>query len=335
MFQLNDVWDESRKILGQCDDIKLLRWLSDAVAVIANKADLDGLRGAVDICTVGCHCASTPGSVCNSPAGCGRKCITLPREIETVLGVNIGGQPVLLRGELWNWHLNGPGDCRTVCEWAAQDKGHNFCTFRDIITPSKLVTYLETDADNGKKFIVYGYDDKGQILKTQVNGVWQPGLILPTIYGVAIPDSEAPNVARITNIYKEDTVGNIRLSTIDDSGATGITLGQYEPDENTPNYCRLQLNRSCNWVRIAYIKINPIFKSRYDHVPLRSRKGLLLAVQAMKEYGDKQYEAAHLCEADAARLEIEAQIRAEPPSYFPIQVIDMSNLRDKYDFDVR
>ena len=335
MFRVDDIYDEAKKIFGACSDEKLFRWLGDAASLIANKADLDGLRGYLDVCTVGCSCQTTQGSICNSPAGCGRKCITLPREVETVLGIQVGGQPVLFRGETFQFHLNGPGSCRTICEWAADDRGHNYCTFRDIITPAKLVAYLQTPDDNGKRFIVYGYDEHGQVLKSQVNGVWQNGYIVPTIYGVAIPDSTAPKIARITNIFKEDTVGNIRLSTIDDSGATGITLGVYEPDENTPNYVRLQLNRSCNWVRVAYKKINPAFNSRFDHVPLRSRRGFLMAVQAVKEYSDKQYDAAHLCEADAARMEIEAQLAAEPPTYNPIQMVDMSNPRDKHDYDIR
>lgn len=334
MFRVIDLYDEAKNILGQCSDEKLFRWLGDAVSLIANKADLDGLRGYLDICTMGCSCATT-GSVCNSPAGCGRRCITLPREVETVIGIQVGGQPVLFRGELFQFHLNGPGSCRAVCEWAADDRGHNYCTFRDIITPAKVVTYLETPADNGKEFIIYGFDNKGQTLKREVNGVWKDGYQVPTIYGVAVPDAEAPVIARITNIFKAGTIGNIRLSTIDDSGSTGITLGVYEPDENTPNYTRLQLNRSCNWVRVAYLKNNPTFRSKFDHIPLRSRRAVLMAVQAVKEYSDKQYDAAHACEADAARMEIEAQLKAEPPTFNPIQVVDQSNPRDKYDWDIR
>jgi hypothetical protein len=334
MFLINDIWDEAKKTVGNCNDALLLKWISDAVALTANKADLDGLRGYLDVCTAGCSCAVT-GSICNSPAGCGRRCVSLPREVETVIGIQVGGQPVLFRGELFQFHLNGPGSCRTICEWAADDRGHNFCTMRDIITPAKVVAYLQTEADNGKKLIIYGYDDKGQVLRHQVNGQWCDGYLVPTVFGAAIPDVEAPNIARITNVFKDITVGNIRLATVDSSGTTGINLAVYEPDEQVPNYTRLQLNRSCNWVRIAYLKNNPVFKSRWDHIPLRSRRGLLVMLQAVKNYNDKFYADAHSCEADGARMEIEAQLKAEPPTYNPIQVLDMSNPRDKYDYDIR
>jgi hypothetical protein len=333
MFRVDDIYDEAKKIIGICDDTKLFRWLGDAVTIISNKADLEGWKGYLDICSRGCSCRST--STCNSPAGCGRRCITLPREVETVIGVNVGGQPVLGYSQLFEFHLNGPGSCRTICEWKWQDQGNFHCTFRDLITPAKLVAYLQTSEDDGKKLIVYGFDKDGQVLRRMENGQWVNGYLVPTIYGVAIPDAGAPEIARITGVFKDRTAGTVRLSTIDDSGTTGVTLGVYEPDETLPQYRRIQLNRSCNWARVAYIKTNPVFNSRYDHIALKSRVALLLAVQARKHYADLQVDQAHSYEADAARLEIEAQQKAEPPTFMPMQVIDMSNPRDKYDYDIR
>lgn len=335
MFRVDDVYDEARKIIGVCDDVKLFRWLGDAVSMIANKEDLEGWKGYLDICTLGC--SSCDGATqCNNPAGCGRRCIALPREVETVLAVNIGGQPVLGYGQLFAFHLNGPGDCRTVCEWKWQDAGKMHCTYRDLVTPSKIVAYLQTPADNGKQVIIYGYDDAGNVLRRRdTTGTWINGYQVPTIYGVAVPDADAPTIARITGLYKEPTVGSVRVATIDNSGATGVLLSVMEPDETLPEYRRIQLNRSCNWARIAYRRTNPIFTSRYDHVPLKSRVGLLAAVQARKHLSDNQIAEAHSYEADAARLELEAQQMTEPPVYHPIQVVDMSNPRDKYDYDIR
>lgn len=335
MFRVDDVYEEARKIIGVCDDTKLFRWLSDAVSMIANKEDLEGWKGYLDICTRGCG-ACVGATQCNNPAGCGRRCVALPREVETVLAVNVGGQPVLGYNQLFSFHLNGPGDCRTICEWKWQDMGQFHCTYRDLLIPSKLVAYLQTPEDNGKQLIVFGYDDHGNVLRRRDSaGMWQNGTQIPTIYGVAVPEADAPTIARITGLYKDPTAGSVRLSTIDDSGSTGTLLSVMEPDETLPQYRRIQLNRSCNWVRIAYRKANPVFNSRYDHVPLKSRVGFLMAVQARKHIADNQIAEAHSFEADAARLELEAQQMAEPPTFHPIQVIDMSNPRDKYDYDIR
>lgn len=328
MFRVDDVFDEAKKIIGICDDIKVFRWLGDAASLICNKADLEGLKGTLDICSAGCSCTgSTP---CRS--NCGRQCLTMPREVETVIGVNIGGRPALGYAQLFNHHLNGPGDCRISCEWSWQDLGGYFSTFRDLITPAKLVVYTQTPADNNKEFIVYGYDDSGNILRRQVNGVWQNGLAIPTIFGAAIPDADAPNVARITGIFKQSSVGSMRLSTIDDSGATGVLLGIYEPDETVPQFRRIQLNRCCNWARVSYLKSSPTFHSRYDHIPLKSRRAFLLAVQAVKHYEDLQIADAHAFEADAARLEVEAQTKLDAPLFMPIQVVDLNSIRDKRDW---
>jgi hypothetical protein len=331
MFLVDDIFDEAKKIIGVCSDAKLFRWLGDSVSLVANKADLEGWKGFLDVCTAGCACdGSTP---CTSQF-CGRRTISLPREVDTVIAVNIGGKPALGRSMLFNFHLNGPGDCRQSCEWTWNDGGGFHSTFRDITVPTKLVAYLATAEDNNKKLIVYGYDSEGKVLRRQEGGVWVNGYRVPTVYGAAIPDVDAPTVARISGVFKEATVGNVRLSSIDDSGATGVLLGVYEPDETTPQYRRITLNRSCNWARIAYLKTNPTFSSVWDHVPLRSRLACLLALQARKHYGALQYDLAHSCEADAARIELEAQTKAEPPVFHPLQVVDMNSLRDNSDYPI-
>jgi hypothetical protein len=198
-----------------------------------------------------------------------------------------------------------------------------------------LVAYTSSAADNGKELLVFGFDDAGNKLRRQVNGSWVDGYQVPTIYGYAIPDAGAPLVARITMVQKAETVGPVRLSTVDDSGLTGVTLGVYQPDERLPQYRRIKLHKCCDWVRIAYRKINPTFSSRWDHVPLKSRLALLNAVRAVKYYAETDLGNAHAYEADAARLEIEAQRVAEPPAFMPIQVVDLNGLVDKHDFDIR
>jgi len=335
VFLVDDIYDEAKKIVGICSDEKFFAWCGDVVTMIANKADFEGWKGWIDICTAGCSGSCSTGGNCNLGACCGKRCVTMPREVSTVIGVNIGGQPTLGFGQLFNFHLNGPGDCRQSCEWSWQDQGNWHVTYRDLITPAQLVVHLQTPEDNNKQFIVYGYDSEGNKLRREVGGQWLDGLQLPTIYGVAVPEATAPKVARITGLFKDEFVGSARLATIDSNGQSGVNLGVYEPDERLPQLRRIILNRSCNWVRVAYIKTSPTFKSRWDHVPLNSRLGFLLGMQARKFYAALDWATAHQAEADAARLELEAQMKLEPPTYTPIQVIDRSNPRDKSDYDIR
>lgn len=306
--------------MGSCDDELFFRWCGDVVTLIANKADFEGFKGWIDICT---------GTSCG-------KCITLPREVEVVLGVNIGGRPALGFDQLFNFHLNGPGDCGISCDWSWQDQGSWHSTYRDMVIPSKLVVYLQTAEDNGKQFVIFGYDTNGNVLRRQVGGQWLDGYQVPTIYGVAVPDTQAPTVARITGIFKDASVGSMRLSTIDNGNTSGTLLGVYEPDETLPQFRRIKINRSSSWVRVAYMKRNPTFSSRYNHVPLRSRLAFLLGMQARKRYKDNDIANAHAFEADAARLELEAQAKSEPPTFMPVQIIDRSSsLRDRAEYDIR
>ena len=319
MFRVDDIFDDGKKIIGACDDTRFFRKVGDAVSLILNKGDFEGFKGWLDICTTG-----------------DGRCVTLPREVETVLAVNIGGQPALGFGQLFNFHLNGPGDCNCTCEYSWVDQGNFHSTYRDITQPTKLVAYLQTPEDNGREVLVFGYDDQGQVLRRKVGEEWRDGYQVPTIYGLAVSDVGAPTIARITGVFKERSVGSIRLSSIDDSGATGVTFGIYEPDETLPQYRRIKLSRTCNWVRIAYRKTAPLFHSRYDHIPLKSRHALLMALAAVKFYSEFKLAEAHAFEADAARMEIEAQDKAEPTTTVaPLQVVDRSqSLRDKSDYDI-
>lgn len=332
MFRIEDIADEAKKIIGICDEAKLFRWCGDVVELIANKTDSEAYKGFLDLCTVGCCCAghtATPTSCRNH--NCGSRCISLPREVGTVIAVNIEGHPALGYGQLFNFHLNGPGDCHTGCDFSWLDQGKHWPTYRDLITPAKLVAYLATAEDNNSELTVFGYDVNGVKLRRQENGVWLDGYRVPTIFGVAVPDVGAPTVARITGVFKSLTAGSVRLSTLDDDGTDGVLLSVIEPDETLPQYRRIKLNRACKWVRIAYLKANRTFSSRFDHVPLNSRMAFLLGMQARKEYAEHQLAEAHAYEADAARLEIESQLKLEAPLFFPVQVVDRNGILNKCD----
>lgn len=334
MFIVRDIYNEGKKIMGSCSDEQFFAWCADTVSMIANKLDLEGWKLYLDICTAGCSCSS--GGQCRTDKTCGRRCVTLPREVQTVQQVLIGGEPALGFDQTFAFHLNGPGKCRQTCDWSWIDAGAWHCTYRDLITPAQLVVYSQFPEDNGKMFIVYGYDANGNKLRREECNQWMDGIRLPVIYGYAIPDSTAPFVARITGILKDETVGSLRLATTDSSGNTGVNLGVYEPDERVPQFRRIILNRSCDWVRISAIKSNPSFSSQFDRVPMQSRLAFLIGLQARKYYAAYDIASAHASEADAARLEFEAQSKLDAPLYAPMQFVDRSqSLKDRSDYDIR
>src|SRR6185369_4048937 len=217
------------------------------------------------------------------------------------LAVNIGGHPALGRDELFSFHLNGLGDFQTPCNYSWSVAG-KFPTYRDLRCPAQLICFVDKEEDEGKKIRVFGFDSQNRPLRSQENGEWVDGYLVPTIFGYAVPASDSPTVARITAIRKDLTAGCLRLSSYDNSSSTGTLLGVFEPDELVPCYRRIILHRSAEWVRLCYRRRTYELRSLNDRILLHSRPALLLACQAIKKYGESNLAEALGFEAQATRL---------------------------------
>lgn len=307
MFIVDDIWDESKVIFGHCKEPRLFRQISDAIQLLANKGEIDTLTGYLDICV-------------------SNNCITLPNEVETVLAVNIGGHPSLGHDDLFSFHLNGPGDFDRSCKFDWFNTGR-FPTYRDLPCPSRLVAFLDNQDDEGKQIRVFGFDNQNRPLRTQVNGDWMDGLLVPTIFGYALPASSDPIVSRITGIVKDRTVANVRLSSFDNATGSGTLLGIYEPDETRPAYRRIRISPGSDWVRICYRKRTADVYTRNDRILLHSRLALLLAMRAVKKYEENDVGTALGFEAQAARLLTERESVLTNPVGNPIQVEDRNGLK--------
>lgn len=307
MLTVDQIWDDAEEIFGHCNEPKLLRWITDAVRLLANKGEIDPLVGFVDLC------------ISNG-------CVTLPREVETVLAVNIGGHPALGRDELFSFHLNGPGDFCTPCDWTWVNVG-GFPTYRDLQCPGKLVAFLDKEEDEGTELRVFGFDSQNRPLRTQRGDQWEDGILIPTIFGYALPDVNSPEVSRIVNIVKSPTKGNVRLSTFDNSSTTGTLLGVFEHDELIPRYRRIRVNSNRGWVRMMYRRRTFDLTTRYDRIFLHSRLALLLACRAVKKYAETDLGAALAFEAQATRLLSEQESVIMAPVSSPIQVHDRNGMK--------
>lgn len=302
MLTVDEVYDEISEIWGHCNERKLLRWLTDAVQLLAGKGEVEPLVGFVDLCVDG-------------------GCVTLPREVETVLAVNIGGHPALGRDEVFSFHLNGPGDFCTPCDYTWTNVGA-FPTYRDLQCPAKLIAFLDSPEDQGKELRVFGFDSENRPLRTRVGETWQDGYLVPTIFGYALPDSTAPWISRITSVRKAVTVANIRLSSFDNSSSSGTLLGVFEHDETEPRYRRIKLHRTASWVRMMYRKRSLELRTRYDRIFLHSRPALLLACRAVKAYSQADIAGGVQYEAQATRLLTEKESVLQAPVANPVQVSD-------------
>jgi|SRR5688572_15416017 len=300
MIIVEDIYEDAKEIFGICNQRRLFTLITDSIELLANKGEVDPLIGYVDICVDG-------------------ECVTLPREVETVLGVNIGGRPALGHDEVFSFHLNGPGDFKTSCNYSWYNTGA-FPTYRDLRCASKLIAFLDSEEDTGKQLWVLGFDDQNRPLRTKIGDTWRDGLLVPTVFGYALPDSSAQSVSRITGIIKDPTVGNVRLSSFDNSTFTGTLLGVFEPDETVPSYRRIRINRGCDWIRLMYRKRSAKIIALNDRILLHSRIALVLAMRAVKKYAESDLASGLQFEAQATRLLTERENCVTSPTANPIQV---------------
>lgn len=297
---VQDVWRQAKKIFGSCDSEGLYEKLTEGVEVLANAGDFDPLIGFIDICTNG-------------------RFVTLPREVDVPLAINIGGNPAIARDKMFRFHMNGMGDCKTPCRWEWDDL-LTFPTYGSIGSPSKVVAWVDHEEDKNSLFRVFGYDEQQLPLRSQENGAWVDGYLVPTVYGYALPDSSAPTISRITKIVSAKRTGALRLATFDLGSTTGTVIGVYQHDETVPEYRRIRLSKDAGWVRMMYRRRLLNLSAQTDVIPVPSRIGFMMMLRALKAYDEGDVALGTSYEATARRYTVEGQVSHATQGTMPVQV---------------
>ena len=262
-------------------------------------------------------------------------CVTWPRQVGSILGVNINGRPT----ELVNrWYRFLPWDPSTVagaCECFQNRAWGNLKTELDGNTPvfnpiacatgMYLQFYIDNQADIGKTITLFGIDNNGQYIRTQVNGVWQEGITLT----FSAPYVQTPMLVRkVLRVVKAVTTGYVRgyqwdgTSLRDSVNPLLLDLCLYEPTETSPDYLHSRLhgwfphNASCAFRRItALVKLAfvPVVNPN-DLVLIENEDALCHMIQSIRYREAGNAGAATQFELDAFR-ELNYQLRDR----FPIE----------------
>src|SRR6266850_3659628 len=268
MVQVRNIYQEAKKIVGVegDNDEFLFKRMTDAVELLANKGDFDPLLGALDIQV---H----------------SQLVSLPPEVETILGMNICGFPALARDQMFRFHLNGLGDRHSALGlrgWRqfSWEFLNTHPTYRELEVPSKLVAYCSKAEDAGKPFWVEGLDEQGNIIRTKIGDVWMNGWPVPVSSSFTALAADAPTFSRITRIRKSETfVGASRLSTIDVSTMTGILLGVYQFNDTDPMFRRIRISHHAPWIRIYFRRATFKITSIDDYIPLGNAQAFLMMMR--------------------------------------------------------
>jgi hypothetical protein len=183
---VSQIYDEVSEILGTTDQTKIFRKLTQAVQILMESGHWFHTNAEVDVCT-----------------GWDNVTITLPRDVEIPLAINVDGSPLYFRDRMFQYHVNKGGVYNTV-EWAWDDRGYH-AIMMDITRPSQIVAVAESSNDAGKYLRVLGQDKWGRPLRSQLpDGTGVDGLRIPIHsqqdfqYGTIAPDGNTVNTRQVT-----------------------------------------------------------------------------------------------------------------------------------------
>lgn len=289
-----DFYSQAKQAFAGCDEATVLARLTDAVRLLVNKGINDPLLGEIEMC------------VCDG-------CITLPRDVGTVLGIDVCGNPTLIQDQWFKYHINGPGSnnqggCGPITEMGM------VCTYKDPSEPAYLIAEVTSAADNNKKMRVYATDVEGKKIFTPgPNGILEEGFLVPMIFGFS---KRAPNVPPLGSIYRitrEATRDFVKLLAIRASdGVSQCQIGQYEPDETLPQYRRIRVPNKTS-VSVKYKKATLVVSSLRSWMNIDNNEALRLACRAVKFRLDDMYDKARAAEEEASRI-LSEETEAKRPS---------------------
>ncbi len=308
MFTVEKIAPDVKRVLGYCDDATILNRVNSAVEILAAELDVDTTLGWVDVCVDA------------------SRCFALPDEIDQVLAVNIGGTPAQGHDRYWDFHQNGPGiTCRepSTFDWADR-MAH--ATRIDPPAGFEVVAYLDSADDNNAAVRIYGYDTANRWVVSTESGETVDGFLVPTTFGTAIPNPDAPLMSRITRVSKAVTKGYIKLQTLD-----GVVLGDYRPFETEPQYRRIRLSKKCTWARVMFKRKFFELRTMTDLIPLHSPRAVVLMCQSLDKLDKDRIEEGEKYHMLAVDLLRKKQHSLNVPGGPSIQIADRNLICDKSD----
>lgn len=261
---VSDIYEDVKSITNFTDESLNFSRLSDAIEVISNKGNYDVL--------IGYYTVTAQDDI-----------ITLPRDVEVPLKVNIDGNPSFTRDRFFEFTLNGPGQSAERVDWSWEDRG-TVPVARAIVVPEKvMVTGFAVDA--GKIVTVYGRTrDRGTVESSQ--------FILGTT-----TDPSNYIYSDISVVSKEPTTKAVNLTT-----ESGILLSAYAPDETSPQYRQIRISKTGGTAYIMFRKNRSRISAQTDFIPIRSKMGLIYMVKALEAYREERLDVGKSLETTAIQL---------------------------------
>jgi len=211
--------------------------------------------------------------------------IVTPKDIARIIVMDVCQTPVRIRNGFYEFLEFGPGlrprptTCLTgavgqACSCSSPMQAYERDTVVTLapqtVTPATLRFYPTDASDLGKRILVQGTDQNGQVIYG-VDPTTQTA-ILGEYVALTLPYVDTVNrFSTITGFIKDYTLGPVQLFQVDANGDQ-FAFSSMEPKESTPLYRRylvdgLPLN-CCNNAASGTVQITA--QCKYDYTPVQS-----------------------------------------------------------------
>lgn len=264
-MQVKDIIEELKEGTGRCALAETLLRTTRACELLANEGLFDAQIGYVNILV---------GNDYH---------VALPRDVKTILKLNINGQPTFTRSRLFEFTLNTEGSVDgEEIGYSHSDRGYT-CIQDETHLPGRMSYLCSNSDDAGKGITVEGTDEAGRVISERVLAALVPAQGSKIFYSV-------------TQVVRDATTADCMLL------CEGETIGQYYATETHPSYRVIKLSKKAVTVRIMYRR--HVFKlaSLDDVVPVNSALAIIHATKAVRYYAADEYENAEKAIALAVSL---------------------------------
>jgi ribulose bisphosphate carboxylase small subunit len=221
-------------------------------------------------------------------------CISLPRELDTVLGLNVNGSPWRIQNEWYEYITSGygkvpPNNANTSAGYGNNqsllyngelfiDKGIT-PTIYDVCGNCPIRVYNDVAETAGTQVLIQGIDQYGNEVRSLVNGTWISGEYVT----LASPYATTVNVFQTVNaIIKPTTNGYIRVYAYNTTGLYQIILAVLHPDETSSQYRRYYIPTLPINTQTGYADISMICKKRFFPITDYNQDLIVQSVGAIK-----------------------------------------------------
>lgn len=295
---------------GACStDQKVVDALEEASELLMQEANWQHSLAKIRVCTY-------------------NQCLTLPRNVETVLKVDFGVTPANTFSQAYEFLSGGPGLIACGNNTAYNDlieEGDGYPTFYPIGDTEHNLIALSTDsADQNVEIRVRGINELGMDISPDTPGEmipimqWKSGEEGRINYNRMSGFVSDNKFQKVISIHKPVTKGYISLFSYDEDTDNMWLLGKYHPDETVPGYRRYRITAStmteCESVTML-VKLKHVpFEDDTDILPIQSLTAYKYMCRYIHQtdYGDPQ--TAELFFAKALRVLNKQYENSHPPT---------------------